>query len=348
LEFVRRCIRWGCAFAVMRPLASLLALALTAAPCAAQSFQAALSRDTVQMGDVFELRVRVPVPPGSIVHFPDTVARTEVLESHAPVRWEAEETPGGALLTLTYSVIAWGAGLVPVSGFDVFVSPSGALASEAPTLPGGSHVGDWENAPTRGGDAVRPLRVPRRGVWVTPVFSEEQMEVGVDPMPAADVVGASWHWPSVLFGSLFAGTLAVLALRAWRRSAATGARRTSPGWTPSASRREALAQLDELLAERLSATVRTHELYTRSSAIVRRFVGRMEPLLGADLTSSELMGALRARSNGHANGRRGSALSREMSAAEVVKFGQARPDAGEAEAHLVALREWVAECGDSL
>jgi hypothetical protein len=332
----------------MKTLAALLALALSPLPCAAQAFQAALSRDTVAMGDVFELLVRVPVPPGSVVHFPDTVARTEVLESHAPVRWEAEEAPGGAMLTLTYPVIAWGAGVVPVSGFDVFVSPSGAPPSEAPTLPGGSYVGDWEDAPTRGGGAVRPLRVPRRGVWVRPVFSEEQMEVGVDPMPAADVVGASWHWPSVVFGALFAGALAVLGLRAGRRAAGTGARRTGLVWTPSASRREALEQLDRLRAERLSATGRTHELYTRSSAIVRRFVCRMDPLLGADLTSSELMGCLRGLGNGHGNGSRARALSREMSAAEVVKFGRARPDTREAEAHLGALREWVAECGDSL
>jgi hypothetical protein len=106
----------------MRTFAVSFALALSATPCAAQAFQAALSRDTVAMGDVFELLVRVPVPPGSIVHFPDSVARTEVLESHGPVRWEAREAPGGgALVTLTYPVIAWGAGVVPVSGFDVFV-----------------------------------------------------------------------------------------------------------------------------------------------------------------------------------------------------------------------------------
>jgi hypothetical protein len=301
------------------------------------------------MGEVFELLVRVPVPPGSIVHFPDTVARTEVLESHAPVRWEAEDAPsGGALVTLTYPVIAWGAGVVPVSGFDVFVSPYRSPPSDAATLPGGSFVGRWDDAPTRGGDYVRPLRVPRRGVWVTPVFSEEQMEVGVEPMSAADVVGASWHWPSVALGLLFVGALAALGLRAVRRAAGAGARQTSVVWTPSASRLEALEQLDGLLAEGLTARGRTLELYTRSSAIVRRFVGRMDPRLGADLTASELMGRLHTRAHASGNGRRGSALSREMNAAEVVKFGRARPGAEEAETHLGALREWVAGCGDTL
>jgi hypothetical protein len=329
----------------MRPLASLLALALTAVPCAAQSFQATLSRDTVPMGEVFELRVRVPVPAGSVVYFPDTVARTEVLESHAPVSWEAEATGGGADLTLTYPVIAWGAGLVPVPGFDVFVSPSGPRAPDAPALPGGSSIGAWTNAPTRGSARVQPMRVPRRGVWVPPVFGEEQMEVGAEPMPAADVVGASWHWPSIALGLLFAAALVVLGIREWRRAALDGARgRGGAAWTPAASRSDALAQLDALLAERLAAAGRTHELYTRSSAIVRRFVGRMDPALGADLTSSEVVGRLEGRTNG----RHGNALFREMGTAEVVKFGRVRPGAGEAETHIRSLREWIAACGDSL
>jgi len=329
----------------MRSLASLLALALTAVPCAAQSFQATLSRDTVPMGEVFELRVRVPVPAGSVVYFPDTVASTAVLESHATVSWEAEAASGGATLTLTYPVIAWGAGLIPVPGFDVFVAPSGPGAPDAPGLPGGSHIGAWNDAPTRGAARVQPMRVPRRGVWVPPVFGEEQMEAGAEPMPAADVVGANWHWPSIALGFLFAAGLVALGVRELRRSALEGAReRAGATWTAAASRRDALEQLDALLAERLTAAGRTQELYTRSSGIVRRFVGRMDPALGADLTSSEVAGRLQGRTNG----RHGPALFREMITAEIVKFGRARPGAGEAETHIRSLREWIAACGDSL
>jgi len=329
----------------MRSLASLLALALTAVPCAAQSFQATLSRDTVPMGEVFELLVRVPVPAGSVVYFPDTVASTAVLESHAPVSWEAAATSGGATLTLTYPVIAWGAGLIPVPGFDVFVSASGPRAADAPDLPGGSSIGAWSDAPTRGAERVQPMRVPRRGVWVPPVFGEEQMEVGAEPMPAADVVGASWHWPSIALGFLFAAALVALGVREWCRSALERApRHGDVSWTPAASRRDALEQLDALLAERLAAAGRTHELYTRSSAIVRRFVGRMDPALGADLTGSEVVGCLQRRTNG----RLGRALFQEMGTAEVVKFGRARPGAGEAETHIRSLREWIDACGDQL
>ncbi|MGE0160227.1 MAG: hypothetical protein AB7T31_12525 [Gemmatimonadales bacterium] len=316
-----------------------------ASPCGAQSFQATLSRDTVPMGEVFELLVRVPVPPGSVVYFPDTVARTEVLESHSRVAWDAADAAGGgATLTLTYPVIAWGAGVVPVSGFDVFVSPlRGAPPTAAPALPGGSYVGPWGDAPSRGAAYVQPLRVPRRGVWVTPVFTQEQMEAGVDPMPAADVLGPSWHWPSVALALLFTGGLAALGLRQWRRARETR-RERSIAWSPARSRRHALDELDGLLAEKLPAEGRTRELYTRSSWIVRRFVGRIDPRLGCDLTSSELMSRLAGRTNGQ----RGTALFREMGTAEVVKFGRARPGPADAEAHVRALRAWVEGSGDTL
>jgi hypothetical protein len=327
----------------------LVVAAVGGAPCAAQSFQATLSRDTVPMGEVLELLVRVPVPPASVVYFPDTVASTDVLESHGVVRWEAEPAEGGgATLTLAYPVIAYGAGLVPVPGFDIFVSPAGAAPTRTSdaSLPGGSSVGAWADAPTRGASYVRPLRVPRRGVWVPPVFSEEQSEAGVEPQPPADVIGSSWHWPSVALGLLFGAGFVALGVREWRRSSGSGGRSRGGvrAWTPGESRRDALEQLDLLLAERLPAAGRMHELYTRSSAILRRFVGRLDPRLGADLTSSELMGRLEGRTNG----REGTALFREMASAEVVKFGRLLPDEGEAEAHVRALREWVERSGDSL
>jgi hypothetical protein len=322
---------------------------LGSAPCAAQSFQATLSRDTVPLGEVFELRVLVPVPPGSAVYFPDTVASTEVLESHGRVRWEAQPAEGGgAELRLTYPVIAYGAGMVPVPGFDVFVSSAGPASAEsaASALPGGSVVGAWADAPTRGAAQVRPLRVPRRGVWVPPVFTEEDMNAGVEPKPSADVVGASWHWLSLALGLLFAGALASIGVREWRRSFGGGSGRGAGVrvWTPAESRRDALEQLDLLLAERLGAVGRTHELYTRSSAIVRRFVGRLDARLGADLTSTELM----CRLEGRTNGREGAALFLEMATAETVKFGRALPGEGEADTHIRSLRAWVDRCPDSL
>ena len=60
------------------------------APCAAQSsFLARLSTDTVEVGEVFDLLVRVPVPAGSVVHFPDTIRQLESLASAALVPQES-------------------------------------------------------------------------------------------------------------------------------------------------------------------------------------------------------------------------------------------------------------------
>jgi hypothetical protein len=335
---------------VTRAVAIGLVLAVAGAPCSGQSFQATLSRDTVPMGEVLELLVRIPVPIGSVVHFPDTVARTDVLESHGAVSWRAEPAAGGgATLTLAYPVIAFGAGLVPVPGFDIFVSPLAAVPpreySEARSLPGGSFLGAWADAPTRGEVYARPLRVPRRAVWVPPVFTPAETEAGVEPQPSADVIGSSWHWPSVALGLLFTGGLVALGVRELRRSAGARGRSGSGGraWTPAESRRDALEQLDLLLAERLSASGRTHELYTRSSGVLRQFVGRLDPRLGADLTSSEVMGRLEGRTNG----REGTALFREMASAEVVKFGRLLPDPEEADTHIRALRAWVERAEDS-
>ena len=326
---------WACAIACV----------LLCPPLAAQStFQARLSADTVDVGEVFELRVRVLVPAGSVIHFPDTVATTEVLESFGPVRWSAEPEPaGGATLTLVYPVMAYGAGMVAVPGFDVFVSPSGSGA-EGARLPGGSVVGAWDAAPTRGAAYVRPLRVPRRGVWVTPVFTPEQVEAGIEPMPSADVLGSSWHWPSAAAGLLFTSLLAVVVVRtarAWMELRARSGRDGTP-WTPQASRQQALVELDRLLQEGLHANGRTHELYTRSSSVVRRYVERLHPEYSAAFTSSELMGRLGTHGT---NGYESATLFEQMGTAEVVKFGRLRPERREAEAHVLSLRAWVEGSG---
>jgi hypothetical protein len=337
-----------------RPLAAgvlcaLAALSSLASSSAAQSgFVARLSVDTVEVGEVFSLLVRVPVPAGSVVHFPDTLARTDFLESHRPVAWAAEpDLSGGAVVTLEYAVLAWGVGTVPVPGFDVFVQPIDGGAVEAPPLPGGSLVGPWSEAPSAGDPAVRPLRVPRRGVWVNPVFTPEQIEAGAQPMPSADVVGPSWHLPSVLAGLAFLAALTILLARGapgWLgRLRASGAARDGYRWTPESSRRHALDELDRLGQEGLAASGKMLELYTRSSGVVRQYVSRIKPEHGVDLTSSELMSRL---DEGADAGVR-VPIVREMGTAEVVKFGRLRPGRDVADEHVRSLRAWVEGTGAS-
>ena len=90
-----------------------LAFALQPLPTAAQSPEpvAVLSADSVEIAEVFELRVEVPVPSGSVVYFPDYVPATDDVESFTPVDWRARRGPdGGATIELTYALMPFGMG----------------------------------------------------------------------------------------------------------------------------------------------------------------------------------------------------------------------------------------------
>lgn len=305
---------------------------------------ATLSADTVELGAAFELRVSFDVRQGTRVHFPDTLAATESIESLAPVTWSAEPAAdGGARLTLTYPLIAFRAGNVPVPGLDVVSAPAGSLDG-LERLPGGSGIGPWSDAPLGVGSGGVPLRFPRRPVWVTPALTPERLQAGVEPMPAGDVVGSSWHWPSVGLALLSSmALLGVVVSAARTRIAARGPRSGSHGDTLEDARLAALAELDRLLAMVPRDEQHMRDLYTRSSGAVRGYVERLDPAWGPNLTSSELMTVL----DRHAHGGSVHTLVAEMDAAEVVKFGRWRPEPPTAEAHLRALRHWVAESGGS-
>ena len=312
-----------------------------------------LSADTVVLGDVFELSVGVRVPPGRAVFFPDSIEPGNGLESFQPVRWEAQPVEGrGADLTLTYPVMAFSVGIVSIPAFEVFVGSAGTRAvggAEADRrLPDGSVVGSWRDVYGAGGvdESLMRLLVADQRVWVTSVLLLDDIANGLEPRPAADVIGSSWNWSTlsalILRATLLAGvvTIAVrnslvertLALEA----AAAGA---AP---PRRSRwREALDELDRLIGLGLHTEGRMEEFYTRSSGVLRVYVESLDRAWGPHLTSTELMAELERRGNG---GGVPDLLS-AMQTAEVVKFGRLRTDQGAAEKHWRALRKWVLDSG---
>jgi hypothetical protein len=326
-------------------LTTLLALGLSAPSAHAQSPTAlavSLSADTVPMGELFELRVGISVPPNSVVYFPDTLAATVNVESADSVRAEAEASPdGGARLTLTYPMMAFGAGTLPVPGFDVTIVPRDDDA-EGETLPGGSVKGDWNDAPPRMGPAL--TRIPRQAVWVAPVFTPQDLVSGIEPRPPNDVVGGAWHWPSLALLLVFSSGLAVTFVsttREWLAASDTGGV-AHEDLTLEALRHLALSRLDDLLAEGIHGDTRLLEFYTRSTGIVRRYVEAMDHEWASSLTSGELMGRLLKRSGDDAAGR----LPAELGTAEVVKFGRLEPGLEAAETHWRALKDWVEESGE--
>ena len=83
--------------ALTRVWCAALVWALQPLSTAAQSPEpvAVLSADSVEMAEVFELRVEVPVPGGSMVYFPATVPSTGDVESFTAVEWRARRRANG-------------------------------------------------------------------------------------------------------------------------------------------------------------------------------------------------------------------------------------------------------------
>jgi hypothetical protein len=298
---------------------------------------AVLSADSVEMAEVFELRVEVPVPGGHMVYFPPTVPSTGDVESFTPVDWRARRGPnGGATIELRYALIPFGMGNIALPPIDVITMP---LEDEADgeDIPGGSIVGVWEERQ----EAIRYTRsITPPTIWVEPVYSSDDVVAGMSPRGPDDVVGFSWSWPSVALLLLFStvtGGAVVTTTREWLANRAEPAPLPPPGPTTlEEARNQALTEFDRLLASGPYPAERAHELYGESSGIVRGYVERLDPEWGPELTSTELMDKLKGRSP------EGAVLAAEIRNAEAVKFGRLRPHAEPTAEHLTVLRAWVA------
>jgi len=315
-----------------------LVWALQPLSTAAQSSEpvVVLSADSVEMAEVFELRVEVPVPGGSMVYFPATVPSTSEVESFTPVDWRASRGPnGGATIELRYALIPFGMGNIALPRVDVITMP---LEDEADgeDIPGGSIVGVWEE---RQATARYTRSITPPTIWVEPVYSPDDVVTGMSPRGPGDVVGFSWSWPSMalllLFSTVIGGGV-VTTTREWLTNRAGPAPAPPPGPTPlDEARRQALTELERLLAAGPYFAEHAHELYEESSGIVRGYVERLDPKWGPELTSTELMDRLNGRSP------ECPVLEAEMRTAEAVKFGRLRPQAEPTAAHLTVLRAWL-------
>jgi len=298
----------------MRAITQAVALVLLVlAPRAvdAQAVSTAVVPQTITVGDVFYAAVRVDLPPGAEVAFPDTLAlASDDVESAARVRVEADTSAAGRSMTALYALTAW-------------------RANEDVQLP------DVAFTVREASGATSTLTASFPVFQLSSVLPADT--AGIEPKPARDVWGASrlW-WPILLALALL--LLLLVALVAWyfwrRRRAPEAAAEPAPRTPPRQAALELLAHA------RAAGYVERDELkpfYTELTTALRGYVEAIEKELGADLTTGEL--ALHAR-------RRGAPpalleLIRILGRADLVKFARARPAAAEAYGDLDAAKRWI-------
>jgi hypothetical protein len=347
---------------------------------AGQIIGADISTDTIGFGDRFELLVRVRVPPGSIAWVPETFAETDAVAGVGPVEWTVEDASDGASdVSLRYGIVPYQVGIVDLPALALFVGPragdeDGAAGPVALFSPEGREVRrDRGEIAREGADVgpptdLEPLVIPRRSIWVTSVLRPQDVEQGLEPRPADDVVGPSWNMAAMLSALVFASILLAVTFvsgRDWWSARARGEVGSGHRGDPIAvARAKALAELDALIAAGCAPDAAAIEaVYEASSAAVRRYVEHLERTWSPSYTSTELMRGLEGRAAGGVGGAasRGERpstgpsagspitnpdaiepLVRQMAVAEVVKFGRLRPGPDDALGHCRTLRRWVA------
>jgi hypothetical protein len=281
-------------------------LAPRGAGLAAQDVRSAVLPDTIRVGDVFTVALRLELPAGVAAILPDTLPVSGDLENAGGRDERVVEGPGGVrTVTAAYRLTAWRPGTLPLPPLPVLLrAPDGERVVEA-QLP-----------------AVRVLSV-------LPADT-----AGIEPRPARDVLGGSrllWPWLLLGLALVLAGIGAWLLYRRFRRPAAAV---QAPAVPP---RERALAELD---AARTAGHLERGEVkafYSLVTEALRRYLGSLRPGWGADLTSGELLHRLRGDLPEDPR-----TLARVLFAADLVKFARHRPGADEALADWEAARGWVA------
>ena len=296
------CARGG-AYAVSLALFCLLGVPSNAD---AQQIRAAVSPETITVGDVARVGVRITAPASAAVSLPDSLVLGGDLENAGrPDVQVVENADGTRTLTAVYPITAWRPGVDTLPAFEVGVDVDGRMLL----------------------DTVRSLVLT-----VASVLPPDT--TGVEAKPPKDVLGPNWVW--WLWALLALAVAIALALLLWwwlRR------RRRQPAVTvPDVSPRErALRELEAIRAERLFDRPSTAPFYERVSTVLRTYLADVDPRWSRDRTTTELSAALLPAAKPEMAARL-RALLRE---ADAVKFANARPDGAAAQRHLDAARAWV-------
>lgn len=292
---------------MMRVAFSAFLLLAVYAPAMAQTadvqVRAAIVPETLSVGAVIHAAVRVRVPPGVRIAFPDTLPMPEDAEAAGTRELRSDTTGAGLELTAIYPITAWKPGELQLPDAAI------ALLTE---------------------DGADTIGVEFPAAHVSSVLPTDT--AGIQPRPARDVLGADrvwWPWLAAL-GVLLA--LAALAVRMWQR------RRPLQAAVPAADvppREAALALLEHARSMRLAESGDMKGFYTLVAEAVRTYMEAIDPAWGADLTTHELTLALSMRAP------EAESALRVLDRADMVKFAKARPDLTTALADWTHARDWV-------
>lgn len=274
----------------------------------AQTPRSAVLADSIHVGDVVPVAIRVTVGPGERVILPPMLdLGTEDLENAGRVREMVDTlSDGGFQVTGVYAITPWRPGIAELPDVVLQVlAADGEVRTLAAALP--------------------PMEV----LSVLPLDAD-----ALDPMPARGVLGPSYvWWPFVL---LLLGLL-LLAAAVWswlRRRRPATALAGAPAVAP---REAALAALHDARGAGLIERGEWKEFYTRVSVALRAYLEAIEPGWSEDLTTTELLARVRATAGHEA----ASDLGALLRPADQVKFARRAPDAATAGREWEAAREWV-------
>jgi hypothetical protein len=176
-------------------------------------------------------------------------------------------------------------------------------------------------------------RVEAAGV-IDPKAPAESLKLR-DPAAAVPLLVPTWRPVWLALGALALLLLAWLGWRAWRRRAARAAEPAPP--IPPAER--FVRRLDALEAERLPERGQVREYFFRLSEAVRQYVGALTGVNAPDLTTAELVDALRA---GSAAGLDVEALRGFSEDADLIKFARFPAGGYECDAGMRYARDLLA------
>ncbi|HEX6589491.1 MAG TPA: DUF4381 family protein [Longimicrobiales bacterium] len=288
-----------------RLVAAVVLLVGLSDPASAQQIRAAISPDTITVGDVAQVGVRITAPREASVSLPDSLPISGELENAGrPDVQVTENADGSRTLTAVYPITAWRPGVDTLPAFEVRVDVGGRVV----------------------------LDTVRLTLTVASVLPADT--AGIEARPPRDVLGRNrvwWLW--ALAALLLALAIALLVWWIVRRR-----RRRPVVVVPEESPRErALRELDAIRAERLFDRPSPAPFYERVSGVLRTYLAAVDARWSRDRTTSELSAALLPAATPEMASRL-RALLRE---ADAVKFANARPDAATSQRHLGQVRTWV-------